>query len=144
MHRFLQTFPSKERHLVQPSYRLMALSPLRDGERIMGAGSPRGTRGFGEFQPGLERESVPSSFLIHTKLNIYEHASLKVGNSAAYSVLFSPLWEMQSINQRKGFHSCRRDTVFDRFLACYWRTTPPLLVPAVVLERECTLVQFTA
>lgn len=50
----------------------------------MGAGSPRGTRGFGEFQPGLE--SVPFSFLIHTKLNIYEHASLKMGNSATHSV----------------------------------------------------------
>lgn len=31
-------------------------------------------------------ESVPFSFLIHTKLNIYEHASLKMGNSAAHSV----------------------------------------------------------
>lgn len=67
----------------------MALSPLRDGERIMGAGSPSGTRGFGEFQPGLEKESVPFSFLLHTKLNIYEHASLKMGNSAAHSVSFS-------------------------------------------------------
>lgn len=84
---YSQTSPSKERHLVQLSYKLMALSPLRDGERIMGAGSPRGARGFGEFQPGLE--SVPFSFLIHPKLNIYEHASLKMGNSAAHSVSFS-------------------------------------------------------
>lgn len=84
----------------------------------MGVSIPNGTRGFGEFQPGLERESVPFSFLIHTKLNIYEHASLKMGNSAAHSVSFS-LVRNASINQRKGFHSCRRDTVFDRFLACY-------------------------
>lgn len=53
----------------------------------MGAGIPSGTSGFREFQPGLERESVPFSFLIHSKLNIYEH--LKMGNSAARSVSIS-------------------------------------------------------
>lgn len=80
----------------------MALSPLRDGERIMGASIPSGTRGFGEFQPGLERESVPFSFLIHTKLNIYEHASLKMGNSAAHSVFF-PCGKCKVLIRGKGF-----------------------------------------